>query len=135
MARSVLSHRRAFGSTTWSRRRYLKELYPLSGRRPTPGLARREGSMSRISHVSGNGRNVCSVISLNLEVREPLLVGYFDVFEEPERTAKALEALKVGVIAMQTATPTLDSQVVRDQFMEMQNDFGEALARYFAEKD
>jgi hypothetical protein len=91
--------------------------------------------MSRMSDVSGNGRKNSSVISLNLEIREPLLVAYFDPFDEPERSAKVLEALKVGVIALQTACPTLDTQIVKDQFAEMQVDFGEALARYFAEKD
>jgi hypothetical protein len=91
--------------------------------------------MPRISDLAGNGRQDCSVISLNLEVREPLLVAYFEPFEEPERSAKALEALKVGVIALQTACPTLDTQIVKDQFAEMQQDFGEAFARYFAEKD
>jgi hypothetical protein len=91
--------------------------------------------MPRISGASGNGRTACTLISLHLEVREPLLVAYFDPFDEPERSAKALEALKVGVIALQTACPTLDSQIVKGQFAEMQNDFGEALVRYFAEKD
>ena len=84
--------------------------------------------MSRISGVSGNGRNDCSVIALALEVREPLLVAYFEPYEEPERSAKALEALRVGVIALQTACPTLDTQIVKDQFAEMQQEFGEALA-------
>lgn len=91
--------------------------------------------MPRISPVSGDGRKDHSVISLNLEVREPLLVAYLDSFDEPERSARAIEALKVGVIALQTACPTLDTQVVKDQFAEMQEDFGHALARYFAEKD
>jgi hypothetical protein len=72
---------------------------------------------------------------LSLDISEPLLVSYFDPFDEPDRSAKAVEALKVGVIALQTARPTLDSQVVRDQFSEMQRDFGQALTRYFAEKD
>jgi hypothetical protein len=91
--------------------------------------------MPRISGVSGNGQTDGPVILLSLEVREPLLVAYFGPFAEPERSAKALEALKVGVIAMQTACPTLDSQVVKDQFAEMQEDFGQVLARYFADKD
>jgi len=91
--------------------------------------------MSRISRISGNGRNDCPVMALALEVREPLLVAYFEPFEEPERSAKALEALRVGVIALQTACPTLDTQIVKDQFAEMQQEFGEALARCFAEKD
>src|SRR5260370_24946069 len=91
--------------------------------------------MNRISRVSGNGRNDCSVIALTLEVREPLLVAYFEPYEESERSSKALEALKVGVIALQTACPTLDTQIVKDQFAEMQKDFGDALARCFEEKD
>ena len=91
--------------------------------------------MPHISRVSGNGRMDCSVITLNLEVREPLLVAYFEPSAEPERSAKALEALKVGVIALQTACPTLDTQIVKDQFAEMQEELGQALARYFAETD
>ena len=91
--------------------------------------------MPRISTVSGNGRMDCSVITLDLEVREPLLLAYFEPWAEPERSAKALEALKVGVIALQTACPTLDTQIVKDQFAEMQEEFGQALARYFADKD
>jgi hypothetical protein len=90
--------------------------------------------MSRISHVSGNGRNDLPFIQLNLELREPLLVTYFEPFAEPERSARAQQALKVGVIALQTACLTLDTQIVKDQFAEMQQDFGEALNRYFAEK-
>src|SRR5437870_4496097 len=91
--------------------------------------------MPRVSGVSGNGRSECSVIPITLELREPLLVAYFEPLAEPERPAKALEALKVGVIALQTACPTLDTQIVKDQFAEMQEDFGQALAQYFAEKD
>jgi hypothetical protein len=91
--------------------------------------------MNRISSVSVNGRMDCSVIALSLEVREPRLLAYFEPWAEPERSAKALEALKVGVIALQTACPTLDTQIVKDQFAEMQEDFGDALARYFADKD
>jgi hypothetical protein len=91
--------------------------------------------MSRVSRVSGNGQMGDSFITLNLEVREPLLVAYFERWEEPERSAKAIEAVKVGVIALQTACPTLDTQIVKDQFAEMQTDFGRALIRYFAAED
>jgi hypothetical protein len=91
--------------------------------------------MHRTSGIAGNGQQDCAVISLTLEVRDQLLVSYFEPFEEPDRSARALEALKVGVIALQTACPTLDTQIVKDQFAEMQEDFGQALARYFADKD
>src|SRR5262249_21351772 len=128
-ARSVPLTPPGLGSTTWSRRRLPKVLYPLFGRRQARAFARREDRMSRISPVSGNGQNDLPVIQLMLELREPLLVAYFEPFEDPERSAKALEALKVGVIALQTACPTLDTQIVKDQFAEMQEDFGVALAR------
>jgi hypothetical protein len=65
----------------------------------------------------------------------PSLVAYFGPFKEPERSAKALKALKLGVIWLQAACPTLDTLIVKDQFAEMQKDFREALARYFAEKN
>lgn len=91
--------------------------------------------MPHLSRVSGNGRMDCTIVTLNLKVREPLLVAYFEPWAEPERSAKALEALKVGVIALQTACPTLDSQIVKEQFGEMQEQFGQALALYFAERD
>jgi hypothetical protein len=89
--------------------------------------------MSRISCVSGNGKP--GVLQIAVEVRERRLVEYFEQFAEPERSAKALEAIRVGVIALQTASPTLDTQIVKDQFAEMQQEFGEALALYFADKD
>src|SRR5262245_46764604 len=91
--------------------------------------------MSGILRISANGRQESSALSLQLEVSEPLLVTYFEPFEEPARSAKAVEALRVGVIALQTACPTLDMQIVKDQFVEMQNEFGEELTRYFAEKN
>ncbi len=87
------------------------------------------------SVISVNGQQTCSAVSLHLEVREPQLVAYFEPLHEPERSARAIEALKVGVIALQTACPTLDTQIVKDQFDEMQHDFGEALDRYFSEHD
>src|SRR2546421_297414 len=40
----------------------------------------------------------------------------------------------VGAGVLQMAGPTLDTQIVKDQFAEMQKEFGEALARCF-EKD
>jgi hypothetical protein len=90
--------------------------------------------MNRVSPVSGSDRNT-HPLHLSLEVCDPPVLAYLEPFDEPVRTARALEALKVGVIALQTACPTFDSQTVKDQFAEMQEDFGQALARYFADKD
>jgi hypothetical protein len=91
--------------------------------------------MNRISRVPGNGQSDSAAIQVTLELCEPLLVAYFLPFAEPERSAKALEAMKVGVIMLQTASTTLDTQIVRNQFAEMQEDFGEALRRYFEQKN
>jgi hypothetical protein len=86
---------------------------------------------NRIAHQSSENGS----IHLDLEVSDPIVVGFLSPYEGPARLAKVLEALKVGVIALQTAYPTLDTQIVKDQFAEMQEDFGEAFALYFAEKD
>ena len=72
---------------------------------------------------------------LDLEVCDPVVVGFLSPYEGPARTTKALEALRVGAGVLQMASPMLDKQIVKDQFAEMQEDFGQALARYFAEKD
>jgi hypothetical protein len=90
--------------------------------------------MSRNSHVSGNCRNDLPVIQLNLELREPLLVDYFEPFPEPERSIRAQEALKMGVIALRAACLTLETEIVKNQFAEMQRDFGAALDHFFGDK-
>ncbi len=38
------------------------------------------------------------------------VIKYLSNYEEPERSEKALEALRVGVIAIQSACPSLDEQ-------------------------
>jgi len=91
--------------------------------------------MNRIAAVAGNNRNGASVVQLNLELHDPALIGYFEPFAEPERSARATDALKMGVIALQTVCPMLDTQIVKDQFGEMQQEFAEILDRFFAGKD
>jgi hypothetical protein len=91
--------------------------------------------MNRIATVAGNNRNGASVVQLALELHDPALIAYFEPFVEPERSARATDALKIGVIALQTVCPMLDTQIVKDQFGEMQQEFAEILARFFAGKD
>src|SRR5262245_22701542 len=85
-------------------------------------------------------------IILTLEVRDPRVVDFLTPFEGPERIQKALEALRFGVIALQMASPTLDTQLVKDEFGEVENrlkdqcaelqkELGETLAQYFKEED
>src|SRR5690349_16302764 len=86
--------------------------------------------MPRISAVSSIGRTDYSVIPLTLKLREPLLVAYFEPFAEPDhRSAKALEALKVGVIALQTASPCPSGKhagIISTDLLELRPSFGRA---------
>ena len=58
----------------------------------------------------------CSDLSLNLIVREVDVLKYLTQYESPQREEKALEALKVGVIAILSASPSLDTKVVEEKF-------------------
>jgi hypothetical protein len=72
---------------------------------------------------------------------------YLAQFEDEEiQCEKALEAMKVGVIAIQSASPTLDTQVVQSKFAEVESRLKEQmgefqkkvandLGRYFAENE
>ncbi len=82
------------------------------------------------SEVHGDGR---SVMQLVLQIDDPVVVGYLQVLEEPDRSAKALEALKVGVIAIQSASPTLDTQVVQAKFKEVEASLKEQVNEFKTE--
>lgn len=87
-------------------------------------------------------RNGDSTLLLSLEIREPVVLAFLHRYEEAERSSKALEALKVGVIAIQSAAPSLDTSIVQEKFAEMegrlketvealQHEMAEKLATYF----
>ncbi len=46
-------------------------------------------------------------------------------FDRQERDEKALEALKLGVIVIQLASPTLDTQIVQDKFQQLEQRLNE----------
>lgn len=91
--------------------------------------------------------DVLSSLDLNLVISDRNVLAYLAQFEDDEiKCEKVLEALKVGVIAIQSASPTLDTQVVQSKFAEvesrMKEQMGEFqkkvaddLVRYFAEND
>lgn len=63
------------------------------------------------------------VMHIELEIRDPIVITYLCSFEgEEERKEKALEALKVGVIAIQSASPVLDTRVVHEKFQQLVSD-------------
>ncbi|MBL7131899.1 MAG: hypothetical protein ISS45_10965 [Candidatus Omnitrophica bacterium] len=53
---------------------------------------------------------------LELKIRNNNVVKYLIQYTTPEREEKALEALKVGVIAILSASPTLDTKIVEEKF-------------------
>src|SRR5579871_6240730 len=90
---------------------------------------------------------VMASLDLNLVVSDRNVIAYLAQFEiEDLQCEKALEALKVGVIAIQSASPSLDTQVVQAKFAEVETRMKEQMGefqkkmtndrvRYFAEKD
>ena len=59
---------------------------------------------------------------LSLEISDPLIQEFLLQFPEDVREQKALEALKVGVIAIQSASPSLDTRIVEEKFREVEGD-------------
>lgn len=66
-------------------------------------------------------------IHLELDVDEQVTVKYLIGFEESLRNSKAIEAMKVGVIAILSATPSLDTKVVEEKFYEVKNDMDKCI--------
>jgi hypothetical protein len=63
--------------------------------------------------------NAAMIVSL--EVTDPNAIAYLAAFEDDgTRCERANEALKVGVIAIQSASPTLDTTVVQHKFTELE---------------
>lgn len=63
---------------------------------------------------------VMESLQLKLVVDDTSVVKYLTQFEEPERSDKAIEALRVGVIAIQSASPNLDTTIVEEKFREVE---------------
>lgn len=65
------------------------------------------------------------LLNLSLEISDPLIVDYLLQFPEEVREQKALEALKVGVIAIQSASPSLDTRIVEEKFRDVEEEIRE----------
>lgn len=81
-------------------------------------------------------------LSLTLNVTDQMVLDYLAPFDQAEREDKALEALRVGVIALRSVTPALDTAMVDQRFQSLERklqayatEFGDGLqnqmARYF----
>lgn len=67
---------------------------------------------------------------LHLEVSDPAVIDYLRGFRPEEVDARAAEALRVGVIALRSVTPTLDAGVVEQKFKDLERNL-DAYAREF----
>lgn len=59
-------------------------------------------------------------LCLNLEVSDPIVVQYLRGFRPYDMAVRAAEALKVGVIALRSASPALDANIVEQKFKELE---------------
>jgi len=103
--------------------------------------------MPTLTTASHTNNAAVSSLDLALVITEPNVLTYLAQFPSEElQCEKALEALKVVVIAILSASPTLDTQVVqlkfsevegrmREQLTEFQKKVTDDLCRYFADQD
>ena len=69
-------------------------------------------------------------LTLKLEVTDTVVCEYLRRFSENERPQKALDALKVGVIAIQSASPSLDTRVVEEKFRQVEKEMDDKIASF-----
>lgn len=90
--------------------------------------------------------NNSAPLELTVPINDPIVWGYLSQFEQSDWPRKAADALKVGVIAIQSASPTLDMRVVHEKFAEVetrlkdlvggfQEELAEQFTMYFKDKD
>lgn len=87
--------------------------------------------MSTTTAHSHSDDAALSSLDLTLLITERNVIAYLLQFDDEEvQREKALEALKVGVIAIQSASPTLDTQVVHTKFSEVEGRMREQLTDF-----
>jgi hypothetical protein len=82
----------------------------------------------RVHAGAENSRNGRAAIRLALEVRDRTVLDYLEKFDEEDRPERALDALRVGVIALRSVSPTLDADAFARQ-LEQQIGPGSNFAR------
>jgi hypothetical protein len=87
--------------------------------------------MQTLTAVSHMNNVAVSSLDLTLVITDRNTLGYLAQFDDEEtQCEKALDALKVGVIAILSASPTLDTQVVQAKFSEVEGRMREQLAEF-----
>ncbi len=77
-----------------------------------------------------NSESGDETLHLELNIIDPIVIKYLSSFDEPMREEKAIEALRVGVIAIRSASPSLDTKVVEDKFREVENSIDVQLTEF-----
>ena len=67
---------------------------------------------------NGTQHNNSEKLLLNLEVKDAGTIQYLNQFDPVSQNERALEALKIGSIAIQSATPAIDTRFVQERFNE-----------------
>jgi hypothetical protein len=69
----------------------------------------------------GKNEEISNIFELTIVIDDDNVINYLKGFSEDLWPQKVMEALKVGVIAIQSASPTLDTTVVNEKFNDIQN--------------
>jgi len=77
------------------------------------------------NHVS-----VTNEIQLDLVIKDRTVINFLSQYNDEQRKEKALEALKVGVIAIQSASPFLDTKVVEEKFQDVHGTISECISNF-----
>ena len=81
--------------------------------------------------VQFDANEVISDLDLNLVITDRNILSYLAQFDDEDtRSEKAVEALKVGVIAIQSASPTLDTTVVQSHFGDLESQMRDSLTTF-----
>ncbi len=73
------------------------------------------------------------VLEILLKITEQTVLKYLYSFDEANREEKAIEALRVGVIAIQSASPSLDTRIVEEKFRDVETSIDEYLKTFQSE--
>jgi hypothetical protein len=74
------------------------------------------------SGPSSNGSDATPAnLTLKCQITDPIIVAYLLRFADEDWPTKAIDAMKVGVIAIENASPSLDTRVVEEQFAEVED--------------
>jgi len=81
--------------------------------------------------IPSTNNEVISSLNLDVVITDQTVLGYLAKFSnESTQIEKALEAIKVGVIAIQSASPTLDTTIVQSHFAEMDSSMREYITTF-----